>query len=1581
MITGRPGAGLAHLPHPDKRKAHDVANDTTRALEIARQLAAAGIPVFVARFAGWGEGSGKRAATDTHPGKPGIGFWLPKNWQHSPADPSVVDSWAPGDALCMVTGRGIDVIDIDSYKGEPNVLASRLLAVSAPLGQATTPSAGTHIFTPPLNVGTTQLTDAHIDIKSGRADGSGRGYVFLAPTAKLSRTTGNVAGYAWGTEPELAGMTAPVDHAAFAALIGERPAAARVEGEASGALSAFLRQKPPARASAAMAAVTTKLTEIGTAPMAGFRTVLMGGALLCGGYVAGGLFPRAVAEQMLIDAVTVAFPGGPDPDDLLWIDQGLTDGEERKPLPVVADDTTEGQLRANEAAGRGQWSVFSTIDPSPLELYSELDQERAEAVWSRLWPALRYATDAGAFVSRDWDRWELRPSAAKSAVYLASHLLPPGSPPDPELAKNRAEWTEENWRYLHWAAFRKSTTASAIADKLVAAVALNGHYASLRVADLDTDPDILWAGGVPFDLRAGEGLQIAQIDPNTPHLMTAAVVPDRRPTPAWDAYTAVVWPDPEVRSWVMRVFAVAFTGHPAAVLPILHGRERSGKSTFVERLVRLLGTYGVAANKKLLGDSEGHDTVVYALKGARLAFLDEGPRRGHAAEERLKQLTGGGSLTGRPMRANEVTFHASHTLAMTMNGDPEIGDPALRARIRPVPCDAPEADVRPAVERLIASWADEAPGIMAGFISEAGRWLADRVRGTVADGPEVIRLAEAAMADSQNVYAEWVAECCVPDGEGTAGRELHRSFAAWWDRQVIHRRKTVPSETAFGRGLTDLGYRPVQRGKYWFRPLRVITPGQYGQNDPVRGLRGYDAASGDNPRTPITPGQTPNLDSFLADTRDNLPYKSQEKNDIYGVTNIANGVVDKYSRENRGEKPAGRVGTPPNGSVDQAKQGGAGLGAEPAPFQDQLEKPANKPYEYKTTKTDKGNISQDKKLVAQRNREETRLLAITEAAGATVTLPVLVDRAGRIAEITTTEAVTLLTGARHLGVDVETTGFPIGHRDYALRTVQLGTADWCVYLDPDDGDQAGTICWALDRATDLYAYSATADLGPIAAAGLGDHDVLWGKMHDIAPLAVIAAPMGGQFDSDLGLKANATRYLADPVAPAAERAKDALFTAGKWLKKLKLDTPVDRSGWANAPKDSEVMARYGASDVLDTMKLAQVVPDPGETVRERERAIGRVVAPVSYRGIRLDVDRVEQLATEHRTRRAELGEQIRDVMKIDNPNSSRQVAGWLTTQGVTLPKTDAGNDSVKADVVAGLVRDPAVPEHARSVLGAYGEYVKIGKRLDAFLTPWYATATRGDGRLRPIIYTLGAEKTGRMSAVRPNMQQVPSEGTYRDCILADDGHLWVGADFGSVEIRFGAILSGDPALKERLIAGLDVHAVIAEQVYGPGFTKAQRTKVKSGVYGWLYGGGMATLAHQIEGTVRDAEAMVATLCSVAPGLAQWVYAVRDAVKAGQLRHYTTYAGRVIHIGAAHSAPNYLIQGSAREALGDGLIKLESTEYKGSVILPVHDEILMHVPEDRAEHATATLQECMEQTMEGVHIVVETAKPSQRWPVH
>lgn len=169
------------------------------ALDHARYLAENGVPLFLAKP--------DMKGGDWNPsgGHQGTGYWLPKKWQLTEADPGIVDGWEPGMALCAVTGHALDLFDVDPRSGGADSVAQMQEAGLVPrsYGRQATPSDGTHDFIATLGVRSLDKVLAGVDVKAGDGDGQGRGFAFLAPTVKLSKTTGELATYVWVEKPDV----------------------------------------------------------------------------------------------------------------------------------------------------------------------------------------------------------------------------------------------------------------------------------------------------------------------------------------------------------------------------------------------------------------------------------------------------------------------------------------------------------------------------------------------------------------------------------------------------------------------------------------------------------------------------------------------------------------------------------------------------------------------------------------------------------------------------------------------------------------------------------------------------------------------------------------------------------------------------------------------------------------------------------------------------------------------------------------------------------------------------------------------------------------------------------------------------------------------------------------------------------------------------------------------------------------------------------------------------------------------------------------------------------------------------------
>ncbi|MFI7678545.1 phage/plasmid primase, P4 family [Actinophytocola sp. NPDC049390] len=803
--------------------------------------------------------------------------------------------------------------------------------------------------------------------------------------------------------------------------------------------------------------------------------------------------PRQVPADpcLLASAVEVAAPAA----EYDRVNGSLTDEEAEYWYDLDDDGTEPARL----------WSVREVIGTHAFDPQAGLDLTLAQTVLERVAPAVRYAEDAESWLRRGPELWELAGKEyAATIVTQVAQLMPAGNPDGEGDEKARADRRKR---------FMTSASAGAIAKQMVALARDPGSPIRTRLADLDAEPWVFWAGGQAWDLRGTE-LSELDLDPGTPHLHAAALAPEWIETPHWDAYLAAVLSDPELRAWTLRVLSIGLTGYPDAALPILLGEPGVGKTSLVKLIMSVLGTYAHAADPRLLVDGNSHASIVYALKGRRLSFIDEGPRRGRWATERLKQLTGGGELTGNRMRENPITFSPTHTLVLTANDEPQLTDEGLRRRVRLIPFSGDPAEVRERRAALGpiggAVWRREAPGILAQLMREAGLWLADPDSALTAAAPASVRDLAEEISREQDTVRTWVESETEPDREGMPAMRLYEAFADWCKRLSI---RDVPSPTAWGRKLTDLGY-PSKHGKAArTRPLRLSYGGgvTVGSSLPVADSVTTPVTSpllvrdrGDGLVTGLVTGLTPNP----SPTFPQVDHRASVGGDgCDGFTPVYPEIsTTTSSTENQGKGEFSSNPSPRDRTTAPLRrsEGGDGLAAEPVTkIDDQSQdgnvagRPPSRSRKAALTPEEKAARTEQARAKRAAAAEEKRLAAVAEANGRALTLPAVVDRVpGGVAvrEEPLFEAARLVEVAMvrsgGLTVDIEHTGYPVGHRLHALRTIQLGDALTTVVFDGADPDHRAVARALFDRCGELglklHAHSATADLIPLAHAGVLD---------------------------------------------------------------------------------------------------------------------------------------------------------------------------------------------------------------------------------------------------------------------------------------------------------------------------------------------------------------------------------------------------------------------------------------------------------------------------------------------------------------
>lgn len=1491
--------------------------EQTEALDVARALASIGVPVFLA----------------TPDPSSNTGFRLPGNWQQTKPDPAIVDHWQPGMALALVMGCGLDLVDVDPRsEGNP---ASLNGATPVSYAAALTPSGGVHSFVRSIGVRSRDNVMPGIDIKAGDSTGKGRGFAFIAPTVRVSKVTGQPAAYRWAQLPDvtrlaavLRGEIADDSGAGLRKLVEEVRAAAGAKPSAPNPYTGPPYAELPVELQTVVNQWTARAVEGIRAELKASQDWAPGQTdargrgwekLQADAALRLGQLARATwndldlteAQAAFMDAAPVDGTWGYEDVALKWTQQ------HGRLEPAAWPDLRSPAERDAEA-----WARLG-VDPSSVPTFAPAPPTGVPGVPAPGEPENEDAAIAARYFG----------AGGIQAATLAGDVMALGPL---RIGIDHVTWSYEGgvWssnkkvvenRLTRLLGQRFRTSYTGVAEAFVRA----------NVDTITCEPvsDLVNFRNGLLDWRTGE---LKPHDPDVPSTVQLPIAYD--PTaecPTFERFLTEVLPaDVIATAWEL-IGYLMFSGNPLHKAVMFTGHGRNGKGTFIRVLQAVLG-------KRNITNVSLHDLVNTRFTTASLfgklaniaGDIDAGYIENTAT---FKQITGGDTISAEHKGRDRFDFTPWAVPLFSANKIPASADTTVgylsRWLVIPFPTSLAGREDRRLEGRL--HQVRELQGIAARGIAALPALLDRGDFEPTASG----ELAREDFIRRVDQVRTWLSDCCSihPEHPWVPRTVLYNAYKQWAFRDG---HKPVRASEFYER-LESAGAEPaILHGTRGFKRIAVIDDGVHlgVQNLPQTG--------------PFAPTHLPQPATAVVSAPDLHPH-------------VFAGQPPSFSSQG-----AEGAETPQPPYARDAQERGWEPPAPSAPslFETPQAAPAERPPAKRREQTDAARQK------AAEKRETKRLEAIAAAAGATIELPAVVTRDGQVHACTHATADALLSTITELTVDVEHTGYPVGHADYALRTIQLGGPGLAVDLDASDPAQVELARRHLARAQVLHAHSATADLIPLAVADVLDIDAGWDRMHDTAILAKLADPASTGNDADLKSLSRAV-LGAEGLAYDADQARAALFKAGKWLTETEVTTPVERSGWAQVDPRSETMIRYAAADVLDDAVLAKRLPQPPPEVLVRERTVQRMTARVAYHGLPIDGEHVEAMHAKHTQARAEHAERV-TAFGIENPGSPAQVGARMVELDVPLPRTATGKPSVAAAVLERMRNDEgAGGDLARAVL----DWRHHDTAMKLFLDPYRELVHRGDGRARPTVYTLGAD-TGRMSCVRPNLQQVPREGGFRACITADPGHLLASADFAGVELRVAAALSGDANLREILDnPERDLHWEVARIAFGPGATKANRYAVKRGVFGRIYGGGVEAVANGVGVDLSRAQAVIDAMDALTPTLAEWSRMVRDGIRSGRTQ-FPTAAGRVIHLpkDRPHAGPNYCIQGTARELLVDALLRWRETRWGECVLLPVHDELVVMVPEDEAEDATVALVQCMTSELAGVPIIAEPSQPTYAW---
>lgn len=260
--------------------------------------------------------------------------------------------------------------------------------------------------------------------------------------------------------------------------------------------------------------------------------------------------------------------------------------------------------------------------------------------------------------------------------------------------------------------------------------------------------------------------------------------------------------------------------------------------------------------------------------------------------------------------------------------------------------------------------------------------------------------------------------------------------------------------------------------------------------------------------------------------------------------------------------------------------------------------------------------------------------------------------------------------------------------------------------------------------------------------------------------------------------------------------------------------------------------------------------------------------------------------------------------------------------------------------------------------------------------------------------------TGRLSSTNPNLQNIPirtekGREIRKAFVPRDEDHILVAADYSQIELRIVASMSGDEAMTEAFVNGLDVHTATAAKVFDVPLdevTKEQRYKAKSVNFGLIYGQGATGLSQNLKIKRSEAQELIDSYFEKFSGIKQYMddtikncrdygYVKTLMGRKRQIRDINSQNRTVVGF-AERNAVNAPIQGSAADMIKLAMINIDAAlrlqGFKSKMILQVHDELLFDVHKDELDRLKMLIKPLMEHAMPlKVPTVVEIGE-GQTW---
>jgi len=394
-------------------------------------------------------------------------------------------------------------------------------------------------------------------------------------------------------------------------------------------------------------------------------------------------------------------------------------------------------------------------------------------------------------------------------------------------------------------------------------------------------------------------------------------------------------------------------------------------------------------------------------------------------------------------------------------------------------------------------------------------------------------------------------------------------------------------------------------------------------------------------------------------------------------------------------------------------------------------------------------------------------------------------------------------------------------------------------------------------------------------------------------------------------------------------------------------------------------------EIIEKAKLLGCVV-PHKKWGDIDRELKPVLRAMEKIGIKIDTKILDQLSSKLKTRSSKLEKEIQKLAGEEFNVASPSQLSDILFQKLKLPTADIKR--TKSGISTGASELLKLRgEH--KIIDKVLEYRELSKLVSTYLEPLPKLVDK-NSRLHT---TFGEDtRTGRLSSLNPNLQNIPIRGDFgpeiRSAFVAEPGFKLISADYSQIELRVVACLARDEVMMKAFKDGVDIHSKTASEIFNRSVAKVthdQRRVAKTVNFGVLYGISPYGLSQTLGIKQEEAARYIMQYFKIHSGIKRYCEEqIAQAKKHGYVETLFGFrrelpdinsSNRNLYESAQRMAINTPVQGTAAEILKLAMIQLQNKLSKKSskLILTVHDELIVEAPENEAEKMAQLMREIME----------------------